>query len=79
MSKVQAVSLAGREHQSARVRIFNHATGKTTVARIDFVILSDSPTWRAADRSSATFGADGKRCGAGARKEPMTIVEILPF
>ena len=76
---IKAVSIAGREHQSVRVRIYNHTTGKTVVTRLDFIISSDAPSWVANDRSSAKFGADGKRHGSGTRKEPMTIVEILPF
>jgi hypothetical protein len=76
---IKPVSIAGREHQSVRVRIYNHNIGKTTAVRLDFIMLSDTPSWVANDRSSAKFGADGKRHGNGARKEPMTIVEILPF
>ena len=74
---IKPVSLAGREHQSVRVRIYSHVTGKTTDVRLDFIMLSDIPSWCAADRSSAKFGADGKRHGNGTRKEPMTIIEIL--
>lgn len=76
---IKPVSIAGRERQSVRVRIYNHKTGKAVATRLDFIFLSDSPSWVANDRSSAKFGADGKRHGNGARKEPMTIVEILPF
>jgi hypothetical protein len=76
---IKPVSIAGREHQSVRVRIYNHTTGKTVAVRLDFIISSDASSWVANDRSSAKFGADGKRHGNGARKEPMTIVEILPF
>jgi len=76
---IKPVSIAGREHQSVRVRIYNHNTSKTVTTRLDFIMLSDAPSWVANDRSSAKFGADGKRHGNGARKEPMTIVEILPF
>jgi hypothetical protein len=79
VQNIKPVSIAGREHQSVRVRIYNHNTGKTVATRLDFVISSDTPSWVAADRSSAQFNADGKRHGNGARKEPMTIVEILPF
>lgn len=74
---IKPVSLAGREHQSVRVRIYSHITGKTTDVRLDFIMLSDSPSWVAANRSSAKFGADGKRHGSGTRGEPMTIIEIL--